>query len=292
MMYISMIYIIRKKSLHFGILFIILFFGLLPRQVSAQVVINEVSPASNSEWVELFNLSSSSASLKNYSINFGTDSQNKFFCDEEIIGQNAHKIINLTSHWLADSGDVVTLKNGDDVVDVIGYGSGYALGKPPSLGSISRLPDGGSNWVVLNSSSQQGDVISFECPTSAPVQTSAPSSTEVPTPATTKISTPTPIPTKTPLPTPVKTPLRTNSSTPIATVSAGISEVLGIRAGPSSSPSAGIEALPEKKADFPLLPIILIFAGVCFVAIPIFSIIKDGKKDYTDENEKQSSDTS
>jgi len=254
-MYISMIHIIRTKSLHFGILFIILFFGLLPRQVSAQVVINEVFPdpsgssSEPDEFIELFNL--------------GTEPV------------------------------VIT---GWQISDTQGTVKTYSI--PEEDRSFSRIPNGVGNFVadtdvtelsanISPPTSEPTPVPQTPTPTPTPTQTpilimSSPSPTKIPTPA----------PVKTPSRAPVKTPLRTNSSTPIATISAEISEVLGIRAGPTGSPSASIETSPDKKANFPLLPIILIFAGVCFVAIPIFSIIKDGKKDYTDENEKQSSDAS
>ena len=52
----------------------------------AQVVVNEVSPVSSPEWVELYNTSSASASLKEHAIDFGSDSQQKSFCDAEQIG--------------------------------------------------------------------------------------------------------------------------------------------------------------------------------------------------------------
>ncbi|KKR64661.1 MAG: Cell surface glycoprotein 1 [Candidatus Woesebacteria bacterium GW2011_GWA1_40_43] len=254
MMYISMIHIIRTKSLHFGILFIILFFGLLPRRVSAQVVINEVFPnpsgssSEPDEFIELFNLGTEPVVITGWQI---SDTQ----------------------------GTVKTYSIKEDR-------------------SFSRIPNGVGNFVADTDVTELSANISPPTPEPTPVpQTPTPTPTPTQTPilimsSQSSAKTPTPVPTKTPSPVPVKTPLRTNSSTPIATISAGISEVLGIRAGPTGSPSASIEASPDKKANFPLLPIILIFAGVCFVAVPIFSIIKDGKKDYTDENEKQSNDAS
>jgi len=100
------------KKIICAILVAILYISSTPK-IQAQVVINEVSPASDPEWVEIYNISSDSVSLKNYSINFGSDSQNKFFCDTETISGTSFKVISLSAHWLADSGDVVTLKNGD-----------------------------------------------------------------------------------------------------------------------------------------------------------------------------------
>lgn len=264
---------------------------LIISEIRAQVLINEFVPDSTQEWIELYNASGSADYLKVYYVDDDPD----FLSDS---GSSSKKLLtNLnvnnpmfptidTSSFLNNSGDWVVLFNQNgELIDQYQFTT-----NPGKDISIGRYPDLTGNFSILVYSTK-ADVNSAP-QTPSPTPTLSPTEISISTPTPTKTPTPTPIPTKTPLPTPVKTPLRTNSSTPIATVSAGISEVLGIRAGPSSSPSAGIEALPEKKADFPLLPIILIFAGVCFVAIPIFSIIKDGEKDYTDENEKQSSDTS
>ena len=152
-------------------------FVTYPKTARAQILINEVSPASCQEWVELFNISSSNKSLSEYSINFGTDSQTLYFCDSDSIDANGYKLIYLTSSWLYNSGDVVTLKNGDDLVDSIGYGTGYSLGKPNETSSITRSPDGSSNWIITSEISPTGDMVSFDCPTPTPSQTPAPTDT-------------------------------------------------------------------------------------------------------------------
>ncbi len=289
--------------MHFGILFIILFFGLLPRQVSAQVVINEVFPnpsgssSEPDEFIELFNPGTEPVVITGWQISDIQGTVKTYSIPENILGTGTYISFRRSATGIAlnNTGDGVELRDTGGILK-----DSTSFGDIKEDRSFSRIPNGVGNFVADTDVTELMANISPPTPeptlvTQTPTPTPTPIQTPIlimSSPSPTKIPTPTPIPTKTPLPTPVKTPLRTNSSTPIATVSAGISEVLGIRAGPSSSPSAGIEALPEKKADFPLLPIILIFAGVCFVAIPIFSIIKDGKKDYTDENEKQSSDTS
>lgn len=227
-----------------AILFVIIFLLLISStQVFAQVVINEVSPASDPEWVEIYNNSSDSASLKNYSLNFGSDTQNKFFCDAENINGNAYKIISLSSHWLADSGDTVTLKNGDDAVDSIAYGSGHVLKSPISTGSISRLPDGTSNWILLTASTQQGDIVSFDCPTPTPTETPHPTQTPTLTltPVPTPTRTPTPVPTRIPTPTPTKIPNPTKS--PEENLSTASGNVLGLGdtfSNPISSPASNV----------------------------------------------------
>lgn len=102
-------------------LFTFILFFVFPSSIFAQVVINEVSPVSDPEWVELYNTSTNEVSLKDYLINFGSDTQNKLFCDNDKLGSNEYKLIILTSNWLSNTGDLVTLKKGDDIVDSIGY---------------------------------------------------------------------------------------------------------------------------------------------------------------------------
>lgn len=81
-----------------------------------------------------------------------------------------------------------------------------------------------------------------------------------------------PTPTKTPKTMPTKTPSPTESP---ATESA----VLGIRTDPETTPSPTPEAQTSGKGKIPVLSLGLIFGGLCFIAVPIFSIIKNGKKD-------------
>lgn len=260
------------------LLFVCVFLQLtFPDPVEAQVVINEVSPGSEPEWVEIYNSGPDSISLNNYLINFGSDSQNKRFCNNEAINGNTFKLIILSSHWLADSGDVITLKNGDDVVDTISYGSGNSLGKPTSLGSISRSPDGGA-WVLLSSSSQQGDTVSFDCPT--PTPTSTPTSTPTQTPTATPTKTSTPSPTKTPTPTPSKTstPRPSPTESPDNNVSTDSGEVLGIEFAsnsPSPSPKSNSSFVSENKNK--IVAIILISLGLILIGGSVYLTLKTSK---------------
>lgn len=165
---------IHKLILIYGVFYALIF----PSKTHAQILINEVSPVSTPEWVEIYNTGSNIISLNEYSINFGSDSQNLVFCATEQIGAGEFKIIELLSSWLANTGDVIILKNGDDEVDKIGYGTGYNLPKPDSvLKYLTRSPDGSSNWILNSQSSRQGSVVSFSCPTQVPT----PTPTSVPT---------------------------------------------------------------------------------------------------------------
>lgn len=188
----------------------LLVFFIFPQKVSAQVVINEVSPASEPEWVELYNTTSVEVSLQDYLINFGSDSQNKIFCNDDKIDPNSYRLIVLSSNWLSNTGDLVTLKKGDDISDSIGYGTGYTLGKPTSTGSITRSPDGSTEWIVTTVQSQQGNQVSFDCPTPTPTQSPTNPPTTQPTQVPTVSPTVKPTPTKSPSPKPSASPIPTN----------------------------------------------------------------------------------
>lgn len=82
-----------------------------------------------------------------------------------------------------------------------------------------------------------------------------------------------PTPTKTPKPTPTKTPTPTD-------LPASESAVLGIKEEiftPLPSPPSLNTETDRRKTPF--LPILFIIAGLSFIAVPIFSIIRNGKKD-------------
>ena len=205
------------KAISALVVFLLFLLNLLfTKAVSAAIVINEVSPASNPEWVELYNSSQDSIFLQGYIINFGSDSQNKSFCDNDQIAPNSFRTIILTSSWLNNEGDVVALKNGLDAVDSIGYGSGTSLAKPNSTQSITRSPDGSLNWILTDTPSQQGDPVAFECPT--------------PTPTPTQISA-SPTPTKTPTPAPIAKPTKT--PTIIPTSSAKLTKSITLSPAPT-----------------------------------------------------------
>lgn len=264
------------------VIFFLLFFIFAP-QVSAQVVINEVSPLSDPEWVEIYNTSSSEVSLNEYSINFGTESQNKVFCDHDKISPNDYRRVVLTSFWLRNSGDLVTLKKGDDAVDSIGYGTGYTLGKPTVTGSITRSPDGSGEWIIVEVSTPQGDQVSFDCPTPTP----SPSPTPTPTPA----PTPSPAFTKTPTPSPTVKAAATKKPKVISTKTTSDeeeSEILGLREElepPSPTPTPE----SEEKGKVPITAILFVLGGLGFIGVAGYPFLKSMRKRYNIGNEGEES---
>lgn len=253
---------------------------VFPALSKAQIVINEVSPVSDPEWVEIYNISSDSASLKDFSIDFGSDNQKKIFCDENIAA-NGYILILLTSRWLNNDGDVITLRHGDDIVDSIGYGSGYSWTKPHSgTESITRYPDGGDTWILTSQQSQQGNIISFDCPTAVPTPTPIQTPTLTPTSAPTltpiptlkAVKSPTPIPTKTPSPT--QSPLSTDIVDNSLSTDSGV--VLAMEEH-SSSPAPTPLGLSVSKSKNLFIALSFVFVGLILIGGSFYLAYKTSK---------------
>lgn len=260
----------------FVLIIFLFYFFIFSKEARAQVVINEISPSSDTEWVELYNKGGAPQSLQGFSIFFGdspTTTQKYQFCNDDQISGAGYKLISLTAHYLNNSGDTVILKNTDGVVDSTSYGTGKIVGVPSSTQSITRQPDGGDNWVITDTPFPLGDVASFNCPTSTPTPT--PTSTPTPTPTLSPSPTPTviPLPTKTPSPTflKVQNPSPTNSS----------SQVLAARE--ELKPSVSLSEKPgitKTQTKFPIIAGILIVGGIVFVGLAIFPFLRERLKAY------------
>ncbi len=253
---------------------------LFPERVNAQVVINEFSPATDTEWVELYNKDADQKSLSGYSIIFDSNpstTQKYQFCDNDQIGGNAHRMINITSHYLNNSGDTIILKIGDDVIDSISYGTGQTIKAPTSSQSATRDADGSEIWIVTSTPSPSGDPVSFLCPTPTPSPTPAPtpSPTPVPTPIPTPTRTPTPIPTKTPTPKPIPAPTQSPEVLGQASDSGIVESISDLRNSLSPSPTPDSNKTENK---FPIIPIILVIVGIALVGVSGFLAYKKQKE--------------
>jgi len=145
----------------------------------AEVVINEFSPASSPEWVELYNPTGNEVSLDGFVIYFHstTDTtQKRVFCSNYKIAPQGFLLIE-TTRYLADTGDTIILKQYDDIVDTVSYGAGQAIPTLTPNQSAKRNPDGSPNWEVSNEPSKNGEVLSFSCPTPTPSPTPSPTPT-------------------------------------------------------------------------------------------------------------------
>lgn len=205
---------IKYQKVIFFILLLSLFLIFTSSVYAASdVVINEFSPATDPEWIEIYNPNEQTLSLKEVILLLDGDStttQKMSFCDNELIAIKSFRLISrpTKSFWLSNSGDTLILKRGDDAIDSISYGTNQSLKAPTSTQSAVRSLDGGSIWTISNNPTPQGDSVSFDCPTPTPTSTPTPSITPTPT----NIPTNTPFPSATAKPQSTSTPIKLAST--------------------------------------------------------------------------------
>jgi hypothetical protein len=183
----------RRKILVILFVALVIFLSSPPK-VFSQIVINEIEPYG--EWVELYKTQEGEVSLNGcviYFHNSTTTTQKKEFNSEDKFLENEFfKKIETNSNigWLANDGDTVILTCawGQDIVS---YGPGEIVDKPPLNKSIGRYPDGSSNLFILDKATPLEPNLYTQ-----PAYTPTPTSTSFPTP--TKTLTPTPTNTPTP----------------------------------------------------------------------------------------------
>ena len=259
-------------------------------EANAQVVINEVSPVSDPEWVELYNVSSDTVILEEYAIYFddnASTTQKYEFCGGEQISGNTFKLITrpVGAFWLANNGDGLVLKKAGVVVDSVTYGSGKEVEIPKADQSISRVPEGGSSWAIIDTPSPQGEDIIMVCPTPSP--TESPTQTPIPT------ASPTPVVTESPTPKPTVLAVATQKPTmtprPVRKDSEEDGEdVLGLRDGLVASPTPSSDG--EIKKKFPFVAGIFLFGGSGLIGVAGYTFLKNGKKEYNKKGKEKESD--
>jgi len=231
----------------FVYLLIFLLFLIFPKISFAQVYINEFLPDSTTEWIELYNASSSADYLKDYYIDDDLD----FSSDS---GSSAKKILtNLntsnpnfpyfeTTSFLNNSGDYVVLfDSAGTIIDQYQYNS-----NPGQNMTIGRYPDGTGSFYFLSYS------------------TKADSNPAPPTPSPTASPTKTPAPTATPTPKPTPTKTATSKPTITPTIKPKVLETIEPLNYPTISPTGMVAgAIDEKKS--PTLAIIFIIFGTIFL---------------------------
>lgn len=263
------------KAGFFSLVFSSLFFVFALR-VSAQILINEFSSASNPEWVELYNPGPTAISLASFVIYFDDNpstNQKYEFCDGEEILANGYKLITrpIGSYWLANSGDSIILKNKEAVSDSVSYGAGKIVPAPTASQSATRSPDGSDVWLISDNPSPQGSIVSFECPSPTPESTPLPSATPTSKPS----STPFPSPTSTSKPT-VKALVTNKPETIKISTQEGKEEgvVLGLREKldtPLPTPQV------ESKRRFPLFAAVFVLGGLGAIGYAAFMFYKSQK---------------
>jgi len=174
---------------------VVFLFFILRFPVWADIRINEFSPQTNPEWVELYNPDEEQQGLSGVVLYFAdtTDTSQKVsFCSGSTLsGKTYGRIVRPDgSYWLSNSGDTLMLKREDDVIDSITFPNQFL--KAP-VGTQSATRNDGGTWIITDNPLPSGDVINLVCPTISPTNT----------PAATVTNTPMPSPTSTPSPTPI-----------------------------------------------------------------------------------------
>lgn len=256
------------------LIFVFVFLFVFASEVSAQVVINEFSPLSSPDWVEVYNTSTELADLSVYKLQ---DAAGNTLPLSGTILPSGFATFNW-SNRLDNGGDTFSLYKNSDITMTVTYGGQGNVCLPTSLGSIAWIPDGGNTYDRLFASTKgttNGTSFTDPCPTPTPEPTNTPTPTPTPTRTSTATPSPTPAPTKTP-----STSLRTNSPTPTPLRSASGQATLKPTPTPTSEELVlGIQnsvSTPGKK--FPVFPVILIVAGFLCIAGAVFFFVKNNVK--------------
>lgn len=270
----------------FGI-FIVGFF--LPRSVLAQIVINEVSPASSPEWVELYNTSDSPVSLSGCILYFDDNHniQNTNLGDANIdsksyfVHENSKSLLNNKGDELS-----LTCSWGEDKI-AYGDQAGANLPAPKKTESIARVPDG-SNFVITDAptkgSMNPQPVVDVQEEVTVETEENNSVDGNVITPTTSQISY---IETQ-------NTKIVSQPSPPITKKQESVPEkreVLGVQQKEPTdvtAPSATAAPVTDQKQDrISLVAILLVLLGAICVGIAGYMIIRDVRNDKEISDTKQ-----
>lgn len=270
----------------FLFVFFLLFF-ISASEASAQVVINEFSPSTLKDWVEIHNTNDSLVDLSVYRIRDTTDNNKK-----DLFGSlEAGGVVSFDfGRSLNKDGDTVKLilvdGENETLVDSISYGGDGNLCLPSEQGSIGRAPDGSSTierFSIHTRDFLNGTSNLDPCPSPTPETT--------PTPTHGPTSTPTSTPTKTPTATPKPTVKAVVTKKPkiISTKTTSDEEetgVLGLREGlevPSPTPIPE----PEEKGKIPITAVLFVLGGLGFMGVAGYPFLKSMKKRYNIRSEEE-----
>ena len=218
---------------------------ITPSPILASVLINEISPNSGDDWVELYNTDGNSVDISGWILDdSGTSSDMLTIPQESTMSAQGFKLF-YVGNRLNQDGDTVTLLNSNrSQQDSQNYGSGIDNGK-----SLGRYGDGSSNWQTLQnptpgSSNSSGNPLTNPSPSPSPSPDPSPSPSPSQAP-TSALATPTPKPSS-PKPSPTKKPSPSPSPSEDEESPPPTPRVLGKTDESSPSPS------PQPKKSFQL----------------------------------------
>ena len=286
----------------FKLVILIFCLFIFPSSISAQVVINEFSPASNpngyGDWIELYIYEN--IDLSNYYMTHlkadGNSEGNIDIPEPYEYGPSSSngqfKIISV-NNYLGNNGDRIRLiyKNNTSVIDDISYGDSGGVCVSSQNGSIGRVYQTdieGSNIIDRFSNYTKGlsnkDNILDPCPSPTP----EPTATSVPTSTPTKI----PSPTKTPSPSPTnKLVSKTSTPAPVKEIATEDTEdvldntkeaVLGINeiGDSTGTPTPKSKIADEGKRSIPLSAGLFVILGLVFISFAFYQLLRSRKKGY------------
>ena len=190
--------------------------------VFASVIINEVSPRTNPEWVELYNSDPNPVDLTGWYFKDASGTK-KLISNPETFAANTYYLATGYSSWLNNTGQelLYLFNNSDVMVDSLSFE------ETKENTSLARVPDITGSWLLdqiptpLSSNNQPTPT-----PTPAPSPTDAaspiPSPTPTPTPSplpSTLASAQKPSPSPTPSPSPSPTPVPSSKPAPSPSIS-------------------------------------------------------------------------
>ena len=150
----------------------------------ASVFINELSPATDPEWIELYNPDAAAVDLTDWSLVDGNTSPDDLILSGTIpafgLAVYEHK-----KGWLNDSGDTLTLSDNASPAAIV---DSLQFDKVTAEFTVGRVPDGQS--IKYNLIPTKGNLNLLPTETPTPTPTSTPSPT--PTPTATLTATPNP----------------------------------------------------------------------------------------------------
>ncbi|MBI4153566.1 lamin tail domain-containing protein [Candidatus Woesebacteria bacterium] len=248
-----------------SILFLLTVLLINPQQIFAEVLINEFSPNTSSDWIELY--SADDVDISGWVLDdYDTSTNMATIPDGVSIGPSfSNYYVTEVSTRLNKDGDEISLFDSkNNLKDKTSYGNKGGPCLSSDTGSIGRYPDGNStiDRFSLSTKGETNDVGQLDpCPTPTPTPTPTLSPTPSPTSSSTVTPTPIPIPsqTKSPTASPIKTPSPTPTKTPTFAPEENSSEKPTFSPSPTSETTVLGENISKEKN---ILPYVLIIAGI------------------------------
>ena len=219
--------------------------------VNASVLINEISPSTTVEWVELYNDGTSEIDLAGYLLKDGNSSTTDDLILSGTISANGFLVFNHDEGWLNNSGDTLKLYNNASPSAVVDE---YTYSSVDATKSVARMPNGSENWQITSNVTNNS---SNPSPTPQPTATTTPQPTSPPTATTAPTARPTPTRTASARPTPTPT----ETSEPEETESPADNSVPSSTDKPTLLPTSMV-AGDSTERKFPILAIIFVVLGI------------------------------